>query len=243
MPRTGSNYLSYLLHDHPNVMSLGEAYYPPSVTVNPGNQYMNKRRSLFYFRKLFPTQFLKYFIFRDYPPHIKAVGFRVFYHYKKEGDHFQHFPSIKKYLVEHKEVKIIHLIRNNLLENYVSLFLALKRDYWWTVGTNPYKYEKIKLQYKDCLRHFSMLTSMTNEYRQLFKSHSTIEVYYEDLVQHKKRELDRIQEFLGIRQENLSCALQKLNTRPMEQVISNFEALKKRFAGSRWIHFFDESQE
>ncbi|KKT37607.1 MAG: hypothetical protein UW22_C0022G0012 [Candidatus Gottesmanbacteria bacterium GW2011_GWB1_44_11c] len=232
MPRSGSNYLSYLLNDHPNIMSIGEVYCRETIWGQPGKTHYNHNYFLKLFRDISPTMFLKLFVYHKYSKHIVAVGFRLFYHQA------EHFRSILEHLYKDKSVKVIHLKRINLLENLVSLNLAEKTGHWSSFGENKSKNEKLFLTYEECLNHFVSSTNSQNKFESLFQDHPQITVYYENFLVNHQAEIDRTLTFLGVKKRNLNCSLKKQNTRPLNEVIINYQDLKRQFSHTKWSVYF-----
>ena len=46
---------------------------------------------------------------------------------------------------------------------------------------------------------------------------------------------------MELEQKPLSCNLKKQNKRPLEEIIKNYDDLKKQFAGTQWSSFFTET--
>ena len=231
-PRTGSNYLSYLLHDHPNMMSIGEVYCLETLWGQPGKAQYNHNIFLRVIRNLFPLLFLKRFVYHQYPKQIQAVGFRLFYH---QADHF---PSLLRYLIATDNLKVIHLQRLNLLENLVSLRLAQKTKLWSSMQKPSFGNIKLTLSYQECLEHFIETTKTQQRFSRLFPERPVLPVYYERLYTQPQKESSKILAFLGLSQRHLTCALIKQNTRPLDDVIQNYQELKRRFSTSSWYRFF-----
>jgi len=230
--RTGSNYLSCLLNDHPEVFSLGEVFNLPTIWGQPGNPEINHSRILKIFRNLLPVSFLRLYVYGKYPDLVKAVGFRYFY---SQADTFQ---SVTDYLRSQSDVKVIHLKRRNLLDSYVSLNLA-KSSGVWSSEKPPGKLRKLVINPKDCLDYFEKSSRLITKYDRLFAKSSRIDIYYEDLLRKKASQIRKILKYLGILDRKLTCNLIKQNTRSFDEVVVNYKILKKYFRGTRWEGFFN----
>ena len=75
----------------------------------------------------------------------------------------------------------------------------------------------------------------------LFRSHPVIDLYYEDLVSDRDRQMQAIQSFLELRHEPVSSALVRQRRRPLSHDIANYDDLKRAFAGTQWAGFFRET--
>lgn len=232
MPRTGSNYLSYFLHDHPNIMSIGEVFDIETIWGRPGKPEIDHSRHLKLFRNFFPIAFLNKLIFGKYPKTIKAVGFRLFYHQA------EYYNKLLPYILSQNDWKIIHLKRINLLENFVSLHIAEKTGVWSSLKAPSSQLIRISLGFQECLNYFESTTAAVQKFDKLFANFSKIDVYYERLSKSSHYELEKTLSFLGVRKRNLVCSLKKQNTRTLEEVIINYKELKKQFANTFWKSFF-----
>ena len=97
MPRTGSTLLHTLLNSHPNIISYGE--------VLRRNYVRGKQTDL------------SADIFKKHQTSIKAIGLKLFYEYRTKQD----FKDYYREITRNKNVKIIHLVRENLLDSFISL--------------------------------------------------------------------------------------------------------------------------
>lgn len=231
MPRTGSNYLSYFLNDHPGIVSAGEIFDEKTIWGQPGKTAINHNRILKYYRNHFPTHFLDTVMFHTYTSSIQAVGFRFFY------SQVTKFPNILPHLQAPIPCRIIHLKRKNLLQNLISFKLAVHTQVWSSLsGTQPPV--KIRIEYKECLHHFQKTTAMWNYYDKFSVDFPFLSVYYEDLTENPQRILRRIQKFLSVDKRILTCPLTKQNNRDVKSVVINYSELRKKFLGSQWEIFF-----
>jgi LPS sulfotransferase NodH len=232
-PRSGSNYLSSLHHRHPDIVSYGEMYNPDFIHGDPGAPWMGHIHALQWLRKIVPIIFLKLFIFRRYTTNIRAVGFKAFYY------HLDTYTKLRDYLVQHKEVKIIHLMRRNLLEKYTSLMIARKTDVWVRKESDlPKEHEPIYISYHDCLEHFILSMQSRRYYSKLFNRHAHLDLYYEDLVNNQKDQIDKLLGFLDVQKLNLKTTLIKQNRKPLSKLIVNYSTLKKKFNRTQWSRFY-----
>ena len=155
LPRSGSNYLIHFLNSHPNITSYGEPFQPNFLLGNPSRTIFEN--PLFFtiyrhFRNRYPIFFLNHVIFKKYPSTISAVGFKIFYEHADSGK-LQHVWS---FLKEIPGLKIIHLIRQNILKSYISLLIALRTGEFISCSNTSRKQQsKIKLDYHACEKYFT----------------------------------------------------------------------------------------
>ena len=99
----------------------------------------------------------------------------------------------------------------------------------------------IRLDIDACRDHFAAVRAAEAECALLFRSHSVIDLYYEDLVSDRDRQMQAIQSFLELRHEPVKSALVRQRRRPLSHDIANYDDLKRAFAGTQWAGFFRET--
>ena len=256
LARTGSTYLESLISSHPDILTFREIF---GVRKSfPGYRGLVYFYTLFHkpnvhhaFKVLFhknfnliralifrsPVQtFLSTLLFGSYPSAIKGVGFK--YHLY----HGTRLPELKEYLRQHKEIKIVHLIRKNYLHLLVSEKLAQASSQWKLRNKTMNKARDIRffLKKAECENTFLQREKQEKDAEALFPGHDILIINYEDLVHNQEWTLDRVQEFLGVQKRHLSSPLKKQRTRRLSEVIENYESLKHSFKGTRWSVFFNE---
>jgi hypothetical protein len=65
-----------------------------------------------------------------------------------------------------------------------------------------------------------------------------LSVTYEDLIENKDIELEKIFTFLGVAYKKSATVLQKQIVNPLAEIVVNFKELKQQFSASIWEHFF-----
>lgn len=233
--RVGSNFLVSLLDSHSHVRALGELLRDPanrSVDIPPSLQSI----PLLVSTPTDPVRFLQRALFRTYPEHIAAVGFKVFY-YHAQGEAWK---PVWTYLREQQAIRVIHLKRRNILKTHLSRKRAALSDQW--VNTNGHRESSgaVELSYDECLTAFTTTRAWEEQYDQLFADHPKLELWYEQLEQDVVGEMERVQHFLGVVPEPLTAATHKQSTQPLATAIANYHALKAQFQDTPWAAFFEE---
>jgi LPS sulfotransferase NodH len=235
--RTGSTMLISQLNNHSQALAFGEIFRSQDSIgwdVTPFRSYQNRQ-----VLALFTSDsigFLEKHVFRRWPKNHKAVGFKLFYYHARTSSQ----RSVWNYLVNRPEIRILHIKRRNVLGQYVSLQLAHMTNIWSTNRPVRQDPQSIKLDLSDCRNHFIWVRSLEEECDALFENRKVKNVYYEDLVSDPERELRDVQKFLGLRHETLVAQTVQQQTKPLSQVIVNYEELRVAFTGTQWENFFDE---
>lgn len=149
--------------------------------------------------------------------------------------------GIWDYFENQKDLKIIHLKRENLLRRFLSLKKAYLTNEWRrTTPNREMKKMAITLSYEECLQDFVKTRENQDKYDACFKEHSKIDLIYENLLQDRKSEMKRVQEFLNIGVESLQPSTYKQSHQPLSEEISNYFELKERFHSTPWESFFED---
>lgn len=149
------------------------------------------------------------------------------------------FRELWEYLAADKELKVIHLKRNNKLETLVSLKTAFVTNQWmsWRPATTSTTY--LELDVEECSRYFSKIDAYESDYAQLFAGHDMLELSYETMIASQELTMQTICNFLGVTAKPASTILKKQVTAPMKEVISNYPSLKQAFQHTKWASYFN----
>ncbi|HLP47085.1 MAG TPA: hypothetical protein VK469_14125, partial [Candidatus Kapabacteria bacterium] len=120
-PRTGSNMLRGLLNENRHVVAFGELFrFNDSIGWDyPGHHH--KAKIELQLINDDPIEFLQKKVFINFPHPVKAVGFKIFYFHA----HSENWKPVWTYLHEQKNIKIIHIKRENVLKTHLSHTRAL----------------------------------------------------------------------------------------------------------------------
>jgi hypothetical protein len=165
------------------------------------------------------------------------VGFKLLYSHARVGKP----QAIWQYLSQMPDLKVITLQRDNLLHSYVSLEVAYRTNEFIVLDPKrPRPKIKLTIDETHCREYFQKIQKWQREAARLFKNTPQLKISYEDLVTHQDKNLQKVQTFLGVPVRELHCAVQKQNKRPMRDIITNYSALKKAFAKTKWQAYFNE---
>ena len=216
--RTGSNMLISLLNSHPQVYAYGEMF-----------EKLDARD----YKKIFSTVFCKQ------PKHTEAVGFKIFYYHPKDDDS----GKVWEELLNMRELYVIHLKRRNSLRTLVSAKIADKENLWIMKDDRSPRSaseKKVKFTVEELKDEFERWRKWERDYESVFKSHQTLDVYYEELVSDCEREFGRVTEFLGLRYFSPSTRLRKQNPERTSELVENYGELRRAFLGGEWAAFFED---
>ena len=135
-------------------------------------------------------------------------------------------PFALKYLLEHDDVRIIHLRRLNLLKVYVSaLLMPKRRELQATAPVEPIR------TYVDPARAIESMRQAIARYElyeKIFGRHPRITVAYESLFDGQELQPEtgrRICEFLGVEPRPMRSTLVKVNPESLRDIVTNCDEL------------------
>ncbi|WP_118828429.1 sulfotransferase [Salinibacter ruber] len=264
--RTGSTMLRSFLQSHPNVRMFFELFHlhPDHVPFKvPGYRQKSRDPEVVHRRNKDPVQFLETDVFTRQPSSIQAVGFKLLYTqaraqhmwwedppYERWWTHIDRHIDWKSaqsdlwaYLKEETNIAIIHLTRENMLNQKVSAELAKKSGHWGAGATggmddsdaNP----TVSLDPKHCREDFEANRRMRRQIEERFSDHRFLSLTYEQLVNNYRSILRRVQEFLDVPTHRLSTETEKQRKRPLADVIDNYDALRSELEGTPWARFLE----
>ncbi len=216
-PRTGSNLLMTTLNKHPNVFCYGEIF---------NNREVRDWDIPYVFRSPFelkkkdenPVEYARKKIFGEYPVDVKAVGFKLFYHHaRKEREE-----EVWEFLKNDKRIKIIHIVRKDLLRAFVSHALAKETGKFVNKSGGKSGVRKITLDLNECENYFEKTTKNIREFDRFFSEHSVLKIFYENLSGDFDKTISEIEEFLGLEKMKLSAGTKKQGAYSLSEVVTNY---------------------
>lgn len=161
-------------------------------------------------------------VFRNEPPGIKAVGFKVFYYHLTAGE-WAHLKDM--------DIAWIHLTRLNRLRTIVSLDIAAATDQWTATGPHSGQSSptSVRLAPETLIDRIRWIETMENEARRQLRRQPVLECTYEDLTRFPGEQFGRILDFLGVagRIDPQSIHLAKQNPQPLTALIDNYEEVEQ----------------
>ena len=211
-PRSGTHFLRSILHTHPDMEFAGEFFKPPN--------------------EKYPTTIKDYIYDDTHDPSIINLDYVGFvWHLILESD-----------LDKNKIDKFIVLERRNKFEQFVSLTIASKTG----IFSNTKTTERIEVDINEFFFFLNKNRSLYSDFRNSTQNYKN--VYYEDLCDNFEDTIKDINDYLGVDQyfhkhwgenwfrtnkgeimdyKGLYGGSLKQETRPMKEVIINYEDVKE----------------
>lgn len=238
-PRSGSNLVSYSLAAHSQIAMLSEVLSQwPNVRTRCAK---GPRHSAWYEEGADGATFLDQKVFLQQAPRgIRACGVKIFY------DHARFDPLVKTawdYLLNDREIRVIHLQRKNYLDCKISLDVALQTGQWLLENREEGKRAVVPpfaADPDDYEFYFNQLHAAQTWASRAFTHHAVLSLEYErDLLDAFPETMARVFDFLGLAGEVPESRLLKQAGRPASTQLSNFDELREHFRHTLYEPFFD----
>ncbi|MDJ0742009.1 MAG: hypothetical protein QNJ32_01470 [Xenococcaceae cyanobacterium MO_167.B27] len=217
-PRSGTHMLKSSLEAHPNVICLTEMFNPDYIE----GKYP-------YDDSIPAKQVLDKFIYCDYDPEVKAVGFCL----HRIGAKFGNWPRLWDILRDMKDLYVLSLSRENLLRRYLSVQLQQIKNLD-KADLKPMVFDPEKLE-----QDFKRQRKKIAEYNERFSNHNIFHITYEQMCNDYETMTSKMQDFLGLPPFPLKPGTGKRNNPPISDFVVNYAELKDKFKDTEWGSFFD----
>ena len=251
-PRCGSTLLSLALGSHRHVRMFLELFHHDPYTrrkfyradkLDVGSEgQMRIRKNLRYYRAGEKgDQFLNDAVFYSRQC-VKplAVGFKFFYNHAREDENMK---TAWDFVIQNKDVRVINLVRKNLLEAKLSRERAKLTGQWtkhigdarqWTKQTEveglPSDASPIFLDPHDCEQFFNRVLAYRAWAACAFSDHPFLEITYENHLCNRLQDtMLTLQGFLSIPACDTKILTEKQSTLPTELQIVNYSELRQYF--------------
>ncbi|UII31043.1 Stf0 family sulfotransferase [Fulvivirga ulvae] len=232
-PRSGSTLLTTYLRSHGQILAHGEVFNESDCDLSPVTRPDMSKQELIKERDQDPVKFLSKYVFTNDLEWKEIVGFKIHYQHANNGE-----KEVWNHLAKDNSIKIIHLTRDNSLETYASLMLAMKTNKWAKINDKPSPRLTLSLDQQECNYFFNRMEKYRVFYNDLFKNHPILDITYDQLYRNKSNTLEQVQQFLEVSMEKLDSDLRKQNKTPLPELIENYDELRRAFEKTRWQHFF-----
>ena len=240
--RTGSTLLATLLQGHPEVCCHGEVFgwrvfegflgidYQGPISEQHKPPIVDKLVQL---RLDDPVSYLRDFVL--FPGGYKAVGLK----FKYEELSIESYTTVRHWIRDNQDLKIVHLTRENLLKRYASEVIATKITKVFNTWYEPPPPTRITLSAEECEREFAHAEHQKDRYTKLFSKHEVLNLTYEELLADRDLKLAEVQAFLGVEPAEMKTRMKKLNPDSLAELLENYDELRHHFKGTRYEAFFE----
>lgn len=161
----------------------------------------------------------------------EVIGLKVSY------NQIAKYPAIAHWINE-REVRIIHLVRENVLKTHLSLMTAKKRKL--SHSTRKVVPVQVWLDPRKVQRVLRRRLLLVEEHRAMFTDKPYLEVCYEAFVVDRESESRRVLRFLDIDEfVPLQASLVKLNPDSLEQIIENYDQVAQALRGTELERYLE----
>jgi hypothetical protein len=218
--RTGSTFLVECLGSHPDIECAGEILIGAPDAPRP--QYRGRFKQLAKLASIFtsgawrPARRMERFYAGGQAP---VRAFKVMY------NHLSH-PFAKRYLAGNRDIRVLHLSRQNLLKVHVSRILMGKRDRVQAFA--PVDAVRTRVEPQEAIAAMRAARARYELFDSLFSDHPRLPLTYESLFdgQHLNAETARrICEFLGVAPHAMKSKIVKLNPESLRDMVTNYDEL------------------
>ncbi len=148
--------------------------------------------------------------------------------------------NLWSYLESNRKLVVIHLIRWNALNRYVSGKLAKKTGKWHTNRQGRPKTEETFVFTKTELEAFFRYDdALFHDVETRFRNHRMIRLQYEDLASEYLDTMNNLFCELGVKPFKPEIRMEKITTRKPSEIVENYAELKEAFADTLYGKYFE----
>jgi LPS sulfotransferase NodH len=151
---------------------------------------------------------------------------------------------VRSWLMAHKEVRVIHLRRDNLLKQYVSkVLLGAKRERPWQPHTrHRIPVVSVQVSPEKAIKEMRRVRDSFAEFERLLSGHRKIELVYERMCSGQTltdEAWTKITELLEIEPATVGSDLVKMNPDELRPMVENYDELAAALSGTEFERFLD----
>jgi LPS sulfotransferase NodH len=236
--RSGSNFLRHCLLSHPGIVCEGELLIngmvkTPKIIEDfrwPAKIYRYVMAGAWN-----PTRILSQFLERDDAP---VVVFKAMYNHLQSA-------KVHEFFQQHKEIRIVHLRRDNLLKQYVSkMLLGKKRGQkrWRPHSTKKLPPVTTCISPQAAIKNMESIHAQYQKFETLLSQHPKIELVYETMIEGQcltDQVSQAICDLFQIEHRKMCCNFVKVNPNILQQMIENYDELADALHGTQYERFLD----
>lgn len=213
--RTGSNYLLDGLNSAPSIRMYHEIFASHNREVGKD------------FDKILST------VYQYESKSTKLVGFKVFYNHLTEEEW--------KKLLSCRDLKVIHLTRQNRLRTVISLEIAFKTGQWTKSGNSGGPREKrVELDPSKLIKRIEQIEEGEAATRARFADRPMLEVVYEEMVASPDAVFAAVGSYLGVDGiDPGKIKIKRQNPEGLEQLILNYDEVVSVLRNTRFAEYLN----
>ena len=241
-PRTGSTLLVKSLDTHPEIFCAGEIFLLGGTSFHGECSFrfwkLPLPKKMIYVLN-FPNMWLNLnrFLNTFFAPKkgVQAAGFKLM--------HFQtaYLPGITDY-IKQNEVKVILLLRENLLKNTLSDLRARQTGVYHNSGATTEKLPKFHVDLDMLGQKMAEIDGINKQLEQTTAGMDRLKITYEAFDDWNTT-MGKVLDFLRVSNLPPSPVSKKLNPNKLEDMIENYDEMKQWLQQNSYAHFLDEYQE
>jgi LPS sulfotransferase NodH len=243
-PRSGSTLLKEAIDAHPVLKVYGELFHKADAERQKSHCIRKQDGTRVHYEagERDAIEFLTAHVWSQENSAYQAVGFKLFFERIKCPGSKRLFARLKQ---EITGLRVIHIIRDNLLDSWVSRKKAEQTGVWRLPATGHVagptrEIRPIHANPENILRNFEQLDHATQVMARTFRDIPYLAVNYATLVRDFQKEMSAVFCFLDASPIRNRMSVQKQNTAPHRDFISNYDELKEFFANTPYSGFFRE---
>ena len=224
--RSGSNLLRDYLNQHPGIRCLGEIFKKAFVNDPDWQSFVEMGPDIDRLHAEDLVSFWKLVLERSRADDV-AVGAKLFYYHREDNEIWRYLASSR--------VPVLHLLREKLIDSYLSLKLAEASGVWAQPKsrTMPINYERnISIDLADFEKYCRRTQRYVAQARLQFKDNPCLDISYTALISDRENVMAAVYEFLGVPNEPTSPRLLKQRSHNCEELITNWEETAKFIEGN-----------
>jgi len=242
--RSGSYFLEQCLNFHPRICCYGE------ILIGFGGLYKGgvpswlakSRLAMILWKYVMsgaaiqPVKILDDFFSRG---EANVMCFRAMY------SHLKRDPRVHRYFSKDRNIRIIHLSRDNVLKQYVSLVLMRnqhKHGRTTSHTTKPVVPVSTYIEPKAALASMDDVRERYQHYERVFANHPKIELVYEEMIDNgalAEPAARAVSDLLEVDLLPMNSGLVKMNPHRLDRMVENYDELVAAIRGTEYERLLD----
>ncbi len=234
--RSGSNLLTTTLNTHPHVVCDNELFHKKETYFGIGERSYLVSPWIRAIRDFSPDEFVDTYIYGPHAGQVRAVGFKIFVtHYQNAR-----FKGAIDRILNSQQLSIVRLSRINKLDTILSEVVALKSGRWIARVEDTPVDQPVFIDPDYCLHKFLEFELEDKIFDEICENRNHISITYEELFANFDPTIQKVTDFLSVEAVPLYPIITKQRkNKTLEESITNYASLKKRFESSKWQGYFE----